>query len=316
MRKWAATIVCGFGLAAAAPSQAQERGARADDAAYTGDDDSTYVPAPRDRLWYSNASYLRINPLGLVNQHRVGWRRRLSTKDSLLFRDTYAFVGPAVTLTPAWARGGLYGEAQLLAVLRVFTEVMGVGYFGTFDQVLTFPEDGRYSDQTIEAQGDRAEPTGGWVWTIGTTVRAAVGPIAVRSTVQGLRFDLGGVADGAFFYDQLSDRLAPDEGWVVLNDADLLYLNGKVRAGVRHSFSDNLGGSSGTDAATAYHRVGPLFAYQFADHAPGKRFNQPTLFLLAQTWVQHPYRTGDEQSQALPLIAAGFAFNGDYKTSP
>ena len=222
-----------------------------------------------------------------------------------------------MTLTPAWGRGGLYAEAQLLAVLRVFAEVAGVGYFGTFDQVLTFPADARYSDQTIEAQGERSAATTGWVTTLGTTARAKVGPIAVRSTFQGLRFDLSGGADGAYFYDQLSDRLAPDEGWLLMNDADVLYLSGKLRLGLRHSWSDTADGSGDTtDAALAYHRLGPLFAWQFADHAPGKRFNQPTLFVLAQTWLQHPYRTGEEQSQALPLIAVGFAFNGDLAVSP
>jgi len=306
-----------LGWLALAPASAQERGARGDDAAFASEDDGdAYVPAPRDRLWYSNATYARVNPLGLVNLHRLGWRRRLSTSDSVLLQDTYTMIGPTVTLTPAWARGGLYAEAQLLAVLRLFTEVAGVGYFGTFDQVLTFPADGRYSDQAISAQGDRAAPTGGWVWTVGTTARAKVGPIAVRSTFQGLRFDLGGTADGSYFYDQLSDRLAPDEGWIVLNDADVLYLDGPLRLGLRHSFSDTLDGSSGTDGAMAYHRLGPLFAWQFADHAPGRRVNQPTLFVLAQWWLQHPYRTGDEQPQALPVIAVGFAFNGDYATSP
>jgi hypothetical protein len=140
--------------------------------------------------------------------------------------------------------------------------------------------------------------------------------VAVRSTFQGLRFDLGGHADGTWFYDQLSDRLAPDEGWILLNDADLLYLSGPMRLGVRHSWSDTATAGGGPDAAMAYHRVGPLFAWQFTDHDPGTRFNQPTLFVLAQTWLQHPYRTGDEQPQGLPLIAVGFAFNGDLATRP
>lgn len=302
-------------LALAPVASAQERGARADDVAFAEDDDSErYVPAPRDRLWYSNATYVRVNPLGLVNQYRLGWRRRLSTTDHLLLRDTYAFVGGTVTATPAWTRVGGYAEVLPLAVLRLFTEVTAVGYFGTFDQVLPFAPDDRYSDQSIDARSAEAGPAAGTAITFGGTLRAAVGPVAVRSTAQVQRIDVG-LAEGAWFYEQLSDRLVADGGWVVLNDADILYVAEKLRLGVRHSFSDTLNAPAGTDAATAYHRVGPLFAYQLRDDPPGKGVNQPTLFALAQWWAQHPYRSGDEQPAGLPLIALGFAFNGDLATS-
>ncbi len=294
----------------------QDRGARGDDAAYETQDPDTYTPPPRDRLWYSNATYARLNPVGLVNLNRLGWKRRLSTKPSVLFQDTYAFIGGVATVTPAWSRVGGYAEVQPLAVLRLFTELTAVGYYGTFDQVLTFPADGRFSDQAIDDEGDRSEATLGWTFTMGGTLRAAVGPIAVRSTLQALRFDLGGAADGQYFYDQLSDRLAPDEGWIILDDTDLLIVADKLRLGLRHTVTDTLDGSAGTDAALAHHRLGPLFAWQFADHAPGTRFNQPTLFVLTQWWLQHPYRTGDEQPQGLPLVAVGFAFNGDWAVSP
>ena len=171
---------------------AQDRGARGDDAGFDGETEA-YVPAPRDRLYYTNATFLRVNPLGLVDIVRVGWRRRLSTKDSLLLRDTYAFVGPSAILTPAYARLGGYGEAQLLAVLRVFAGVEGIAYFGTFDQALSFDDPtARYSDQTIATLGDAGAhaPRLGWVTNWGFTLRAAAGPIAIRTTPQVTRFDL------------------------------------------------------------------------------------------------------------------------------
>lgn len=295
---------------------AQDRGARADDAAYAADDEA-YVPPPVDRLWYSNATFLRVNPLGLIDIHRLGWRHRLSDSDSVLLQDTYTFTGVSAILTPAWTRLGLYAEAQLLSVARIFGEVGGVGYYGTFDQVLTFDDPAaRYSDQTIKDLGDAASPELGWTATFGGTLRAKVGPVAVRSTGQVSRIDLALGGDDLFFYDQFWDRLAPDGGWMFLNDLDLLYVQGKLRLGARHTFSDTLDGRGGeTDGGLAHHRLGPLLAWQFADHAPGARFNQPTLFVVVQPWLQHPYRTGEEQPAALPLIAAGFAFNGDYWTS-
>lgn len=94
----------------------------------------------------------------------------------------------------------------------------------------------------------------------------------------------------------------------------MIVLVNDCRLGLRHTFSDAIDGFDG-DGGRAHHRLGPLFAWQFAQEPPGRRFNQPTLFVLAQWWLQHPYRTGEEQSAALPLIGLGFAFNGDLATS-
>ena len=234
----------------------------------------------------------------------------------MLFHDTYSFVSGEVMATPAYTRVGVFAEAQLLAVLRVFVNYSAVAYYGTFDQVLSWPgPDARYSDQTIEAEGDRARATLGTVFTGGGTLRAAVGPIAVRSTLTLMRFDLDLPDGDTRFYDQLTDRLAPDGGWMATNDADVLALVGPARIGLRHSYSNEFGSGNAVDSALSNHRVGPLLAYQFHDKKPGTRFNQPTAFLIAQWWVKHPYRAGQEQPQGLPLIAAGFAFNGDLAMS-
>ncbi len=298
---------------------AQDRGARGDDAGFEGPEaEDEYVPPPKRRLYYSNASFARVNPLGLINSFKVGPRWRLSTSDSILLQDTYVWVGPTSLVTPAFARLGLFGEAQLLSVLRVFGQVEGIGHYGTFDQVLSFPDPtARYSDRRIAELGDQgqATPELGWVFVAGFTVRAAVGPFAIRSTGNLQRYDIDLPEGDVAFYDQYWDRLAPDEGFMWLQDSDLLLLAGKARIGVRHTFSDNMDGSVG-DGGLAHHRVGPLLAFQFRDSPAGTRkFNQPTAFLLAQWWVQHPYRTGEEQPAGLPLIAAGFAFNGDLRTS-
>ena len=44
---------------------------------------------------------------------------------------------------------------------------------------------------------------------------------------------------------------------------------------------------------------------------PGVFFNNPTAILIVNWWLEHPYRTGQEVSQAVPYIVLGFAFNGD-----
>lgn len=297
------------------PALAQDRGARGDDVAFTQDDDAVYDAGPRDRLSYTNATFARVNPLGFVDLFRIGWKRRLSQKDSLLSRDTYAFTAVNVMATPAYSRLGLYSEAQLLAIFRIFGEINSVGYYGSFDQVMSWDDPAAvFSDQTIAAR-EQFAPTTGWVVNAGATLRAAVGPVAVRSTAQVTHYDLNLPDGDVVFYDQFWDRLAPDRGWMVLNDLDILLLAGSARIGVRHTFSDEIGGTPGTDGSLAQHRVGPLLAYQFHDKPKGTAFNQPTAFLVCQWWAQHPYRTGQEQPAGLPLIAVGFAFNGDLMRS-
>lgn len=294
---------------------AQDRGARADDAAFP-DDEEVYTPAPRDRLHYTNATFARVNPLGFVDLYRLGWQRRLSKADHVLLHDTYTFVSGEVMATPAYTRVGVFAEAQVLAILRVYASYSGVGYYGSFSQVQSWPtKDVRWSDQTLDADGDNAYATLGSVVTAGGTLRAAVGPVAVRSTVALSSYNLDLEDGDVAFYDQYWDRLAPDNGWMVLNDADVLLVFEKARIGARHTFTDELGNDTDFDSALATHRVGPLFAWQFADKKAGERFNQPTLFALAQWWLQHPYRAGQEQPQGLPLIAVGFAFNGDLAVS-
>lgn len=289
---------------------AQDRGARADDAAAIGD--GVYVPPPKDRLYYSNSVFARGNPLGLIDVFRIGWRHRLSDKDSLLLRDTSTFVAASVIATPAWARVGAYAEVQPIALLRVFADVSAIGYFGTFDQALSWDDpSARYSDQTIAAEGDRARPTTGWVATVGGTLQAKAGPIAIRSTAQASRFDID-IDDDVVFYDQYWDRLAPNKGLMLLNDLDVLYVRGDLRLGSRYTTTLNLTDRvEGADGSLTHHRVGPLIAYQLGTKPHGSAFNRPTVFALAQWWVQHPYRTGEEQPAGLPLIAAGFAFDGD-----
>lgn len=268
---------------------------------------------PAHRLSYSFAIFGRINPLGLISSLNLGYRGRLmDSPDSLLFSDTYVFVGLSSRASPAFGRIGGHVEISPIAVWKAWASYEFVGFFGTFDQILGFDSPyARYSDQTIRSQGDQAAPRLGSVFTVGTTLQAKAGPVAIRSTFSATRFDLQ-LPDGqAFFYDQFWDRLAPNKQFMFLNDFDVLGFVKRFRIGARWTWSDGNMGTTAGDGALAHHRLGPLFAFQVHDRGPGARFDQPTLFILAQWWLQHPYRTGLEQPQGLPLIAIGLAFNGD-----
>jgi len=114
------------------------------------------------------------------------------------------------------------------------------------------------------------------------------------------------------------DVLAPETGWLHTTDTDLLYVNGgPFTVGIRHTWlavqyqeENFLNGESTDTENTPLHRLGPLFAYKFNNRSM-TRFNQPTVFVLANWWLQHRYRTGQEISQALPYVVIGFTFNGN-----
>jgi hypothetical protein len=271
---------------------------------------------PKHRLWYSNATFARLNPLGLIDAFSMGWRYRLMDSDSVLFEDTYTLLGVSARASPAFGRLGARAEISPIAVWKAWGTIEGVGYFGSFDQITGFSDaDAVYDDDTLEQLGQGTAMMG-WVVTAGTVLQAKAGPVAVRSTFQATRYDLDMEEGDRFFYDQFWDRLAPDEQWMVLNDLDMMGVFEHARVGARWTWSDALIEEGDAVAGLAHHRVGPLFAWQFKDEPPGTRFNRPTVFALAQWWMQHPHRDGTVSSQAMPLIALGLAFQGDLVGAP
>ena len=271
---------------------------------------------PTHRLWYANASFARVNPLGLIEVLDLGWRYRLMDRDGVLFGDTYTLLGLTGRASPAFARGGVRAEVSPIAVWKAWGSLERVGYFGTFDQVTGFPSaDAVYDDDTL-GELARGLATGGWVASAGTVLQAKAGPVALRSTFQGTRYDLDLPDGDRFFYDRFWDRLAPDEQWMLLNDLDLMGVFEHARVGARWTWSDALIAEDDAVAALAHHRVGPLLAWQLRHDPVGTQFNRPTVFALAQWWLQHPYRDGSVSSQAMPLVALGFAFQGDLLGAP
>ena len=270
---------------------------------------------PQHRLFYTSATFARVNPLGLISVSTLGWRGRLvdAPASSTLFGDTYAFVGASARLSPAFGRLGVHAEVSPIALLKLWTAVEAVGYFGTFNQITSFPEQSPvYDDDTLDALEDGAA-TGGWVATSGAVLQAKAGPVVARSTFQATRYALRLAAGDVSFYDQYWDRLAPNEQWMFLNDLDVMGMGEHLRLGARWTWTDGAGAEVDPDSLVGmgHHRVGPLFAWQFKDEGPGSRFDKPTLFALAQWWLEHPYRAGQEVSQGMPLVAFGFAFQGD-----
>lgn len=277
-------------------------------------------PEPDQKIVYRNLTVARLNPLGLLEFLDVGYQQRLFVSSSPLFKDNFASIGARLLLSPAFARMSAVLRIQPLSILQFFAEYELGGHFGTFNFLQSFPSaSADYSDTAIDALEDRAYATTGSQIAVGGTLQLKVGPIAARSTARFIRPDYD-LRDGdQVFYDTTYDLLIPDRGWAMNKDTDLLFVSdfGLV-AGLRWTMSQAFFKPSHIVpysqepglAPGAQHRVGPFFAYEFFDK-PGARFNKPTALLIVNWWVKHQYRTGQDVSQAFPLIILGFVVSGD-----
>jgi hypothetical protein len=105
---------------------------------------------PRNRLVLNNLLVIRFNPVGLEDQMRFGYQRRLRDRQSLLLRDNFLFVGIAPRLNPAFIKIGPSVEIQPVSIFNLRVGVEYLRFFSTFGFLQSFgsPLD-EYDDRRI-----------------------------------------------------------------------------------------------------------------------------------------------------------------------
>ncbi len=333
-------VAAGFAVAcAASPALAQDavhsRGTRVAATASTGTPSDQFNPRVgrvTNGFFYRNATVARVNPLGLFNDLRVGLRQRVFDAPALplVLRNTYFAAGLSLAASPAFVRPGFFVEFSPLALVVLQASVERVEWFGTFNYLQTFPSaNANFSDAEISRRGEtNARGIGSWMLSFGGTLQARVGSLAIRTNTRAVWQEVAanGVSDPVF-YDIFHDAMVPNGGWMIANDTDLIAqaTDLGLNIGLRFSLLAPLCGSAcfpdsggvaapgAGDANTPITRLGPLISYTFKERRHGY-FNAPTVFLLAQWWLTHRYRTGEGAEsihQGLPMIVLGFAFRGD-----
>lgn len=286
----------------------------------------TDVPVPRHSVVYKNLFGLRYNPLGLVDEFQIGYRLQLFDRQSPLFRDTFLAVKAYTFTSPAFARLGPMVEFQPLAILNLSATYMYVGYFSTFDQLQSFPTPtADFSDSTLEELGDAGEnyPTWGHRVRLSALLQAKVWNIAIRDNVQFFYSNMKLREGDTVYYNQTLDLLEPNDGWVVNNDLDLIYLfDFGLKLGARytvaHAFYQErhfLPGEPVSQPNGPTQRIGPAILHTFYDR-PDRRFNKPTLILLSQWWLRNRYRTGADVNAGVPYLVLAFLFEGQLWPNP
>ncbi|MEN9798369.1 MAG: hypothetical protein RL653_2065 [Pseudomonadota bacterium] len=275
---------------------------------------------PPQRFVHRSTVALRYNPLGLLYDGRFSYRFRLYESSSVALRDNFVGFGLAPTASPAFLKVGPYVEFNPLTVLGLWAAFQRAQYFGTFGLLQGFPSAASdFDDTTLRARADSRLPTSGWELTLGANLQLKAGPLVLRDMARAV-YGAYALREGdRVYYDQFYDVGAPNNGWFVVNDVDVLWqgAEGKLLAGARWTWTQPLYGpehfdpSGPSSADNAMHRVGPFLAYTFRSE-DGARWNNPTAFLLLQWWVKHRFRTGADTPQALPLVGVGFQVSGDF----
>jgi len=273
----------------------------------------------RHVLYYQTGTFARWNPIGLGNLSQVGYRYMFFDSEAELLRGSYAMVGLAPGLNPAFSRIGPMVEVQPLAVLRLTAMWERIDHFGTFDILQSWPSPrDDHSDTARAARGEEGESyaTSATQVTLAARAQAKVWRIAARVNYRAVYSEADLKEGDHVYWDSFFDQVMPDGGWLQTTDTDVLYVDGPLALGLRHNwlsvdYPDGFyrPGESRRDP-NDQHRLGPLFAWKFAE-SPGSAFDEPTLFVLVNWWLQHRYRTGEDVSQWVPYTIVGFSFKGE-----
>lgn len=286
---------------------------------------------PQHRIVYRNTFSVRVNPLGLLYEGRIMYRFRLYESESTALRDNYLGVGLAAVGGPAFFDIGPYVEFQPLSMLGFWATYQYSRYLRTFSLFQSFASpNSNFSDTEISRLGalPRDDPASNYVTDggkliIGADFQIKVWNIVLRSKARLVRPDYKMRSGDTVYYEQFYDVLAPNGGFFLTDDTDLLWQRPDQRLfiGLRYTGTtafytarQYLNGEEQTNL-NGMHRVGPFAGYTFKID-DGAGVNNPTVFLLAQWWLVQRYRTGAVSSQAFPLIGLGFQFTGDILPVP
>jgi hypothetical protein len=250
----------------------------------------------------------------------IGLHYRLYDSKNPALRSNLVGLNLTLLASPALVKTGLELVVQPLSVLSFGLSYEVLGFFGNFDFLQSFPSaTSESSDADIKALGAAKlnYPGYGGVLTFSALFQVKFGPIALRSDLHLIRYDMHLRAGDTVFYDPILDILSPKNGLTITDDTDLLYVSnvglaGGVRYTVTQSFftAQNYAPGEAQVNPNGIHRLGPFLAYTFFDRESSKRFNAPTLVLVAQWHIVHRYRAGEQVSAALPWLALAFTFKG------
>jgi hypothetical protein len=285
---------------------------------------------PAKRIVLNSFNLFRWNPIGLESQNRLGWQQRLYDSDHLATRDNFWFAGTYLRFSPASVRAAAMVELQPASVFNLRLVADQLYYFGNF----TFLQSRRSATDDLSdaaMQANSSGPLGNYAGGgqhlgMEPLIQAALGPFVLRNKTSFGWYAMDLQRGDQVWYEPTLDVPVPARGWVVANDADLLYRQKLGRStltlGLRHTWVRPLYADrhvrAGQDAAAAslakdHQRLGLLAAWTLYDTVDA-RFEKPTVLLVASRYLDHAHRTGEGPNAVnanVPYLVLGFAFQSD-----
>ena len=151
-----------------------------------------------------------INNLGV--QQSLDWSRRkaLAPGAGPMRSEAHVQFGATASVSPSYARIGVWGQVAPLSILVVRVGVEPAYYFGTFDSLMSFDRrDTPFDTDTRKGRGGATTGTV-WRWYVTPTLRARFGSIVSAATADLERWSAS--ATGPLFYEPTRDTLLETGG--------------------------------------------------------------------------------------------------------
>jgi hypothetical protein len=274
---------------------------------------------PRTTGWsWSNTAYAQLNPRAFQDEIRLTLRLPLSDEPTPLAGSVAAFVG--LGIGPGALRPVVGLELQPISPLS-----LGVAYLPTYYPNLvgatrSYPSPHSEYDSGVFSSPREGPSGSGSLFShqllLSASLRWKLDWLVGRIAVQASRFWADLPSGDRVYYEPTYDVVVDAHGWVAQNDVDLgVQLSPALILGVRHTLTlawyrdaAYAPGESRDNPNTPMSRVGPEMRWAFFDRATGAESG--SVFVLAQWYLVHRYRTGEAVSGAVPLLGIGFTLTG------
>lgn len=244
----------------------------------------------------------QLNPAGLRFELGVAWKWRLFSSTSALLDGAHVALGVTDQLSPAYDRLQGWVELSPLSVLDIRAGAEGVGYFGTFGNLVGFPGyDSDFSDDAREAIEDQAVARIGRRFYVSPALKFRAGRLSFRA---GADFEWWKVHDAPreVFYEPFRGTLLSADGDSLVSGSNVLLLDvsrsrsERVRIGVYHDYLNVWDAPQ-----NRCQRLGALGMIKLGARLFGQR--DPLLYVGVLDYLEAPNRSGVSAFVALNLGA-------------
>jgi len=255
----------------------------------------------------------------LIDELRLTYRASFSQEPSPLRGSVAAFVG--VGLGPASLRSTVGLELHPIGPLALSVAYVPTYFPNLIGAGRSYPsphsefDSGVFSSPRPGPSGDRALFSHQLV--VATSLSLKLEWLVGRIALQASRFWADLPEGDRVFYESTYDVVVDARGWAAKGDLDLgIQLGSSLIVGLRQSLvlawygnGAYAPGEPHDDPNTPIFRLGPAARWALIDRRTGSEWG--SVFVLAQWYVLHRYRTGEAVSGAIPLLGIGFTLEGD-----